>query len=169
MTGGRLEIALEPLDAPASFGVEQVEFRVASHPKQPLGPLAKVASGGELSRIALSIQVVTSEVGEVPTLIFDEVDAGIGGAVAATVGDLLQTLGAGRQILCVTHLPQVAACADAHFRVVKDGGADAARADVTALSRGQRIEELARMLAGSEITAKTRAHAKELFERHRRN
>jgi DNA repair protein RecN (Recombination protein N) len=169
MTGGRLKIALEPLDSPASFGVEQVEFRVASHPKQPLGPLAKVASGGELSRIALSIQVVTSEVAEVPTLIFDEVDAGIGGAVAATVGDLLQTLGARRQILCVTHLPQVAACADAHFRVVKDGGADAARADVAALSRGQRIEELARMVAGSEITAKTRAHAKELFLRHRRN
>ncbi len=169
MTGGRLEIALEPLDVPASYGAEQVEFRVASHPKQPLGPLAKVASGGELSRIALSIQVVTSEVGAVPTLIFDEVDAGIGGAVAATVGDLLQTLGARRQILCVTHLPQVAACADAHFRVVKDGGADTARADVAALSGRHRIEELARMLAGSEITAKTRAHAKELFERHRRN
>jgi len=169
MTGGRLEIALEPLDVPASYGVEQVEFRVASHPKQPLGPLAKVASGGELSRIALSIQVATSEVGEVPTLIFDEVDAGIGGAVAATVGDLLQALGGRRQILCVTHLPQVAACADAHFRVVKDGGADAARAAVAALSGGQRIEELARMLAGSEITAKTRAHAKELYERHRRN
>ncbi len=168
MTGGRLEIALEPLDVPASYGVEQVEFRVASHPKQPLGPLARVASGGELSRIALAIQVVTSEVGAVPTLIFDEVDAGIGGAVAATVGDLLQALGARRQILCVTHLPQVAACADAHFRVVKDGGADAARAQVAALSGRQRIEELARMLAGSEITAKTRAHAKELFEQHRR-
>ena len=89
--------------------------------------------------------------------------------MAATVGDLLQALGGRRQILCVTHLPQVAACADAHFRVVKDGGADAARAAVAALSGGQRIEELARMLAGSEITAKTRAHAKELYERHRRN
>ena len=169
MTGGRLEIALEPLASPASYGVEQVEFRVASHPKQPLGPLAKVASGGELSRIALAIQVVTSEVGEVPTLVFDEVDAGIGGGVAATVGELLQGLGARRQVLCVTHLPQVAAFADAHFRVTKQGGAKAVRAEVGALSAAARIEELARMLAGSAITAKTRAHAKELYERHRRS
>ena len=169
MEGGRLEIALEPLPSPASYGVEQIEFRVASHPKQPLGPLAKVASGGELSRIALAIQVVTSEVGAVPTLIFDEVDAGIGGAVAATVGELLQELAKRRQVLCVTHLPQVAAFADAHFRVVKNGGDDAVRADVKALSGPARIEELARMLAGSAITAKTRAHARELFERHRRS
>ena len=149
--------------------MEQVEFRVASHPKQPLGPLAKVASGGELSRVALAIQVVTSEVGAVPTLVFDEVDAGIGGGVAATVGALLQALGARRQVLCVTHLPQVAAFADAHFRVTKHGGAKAMRAEVGALSDAARIEELARMLAGSAITAKTRAHAKELFERHRRS
>ena len=168
MAGGRLEIALEPLAMPASYGVEDVEFRVASHPKQPLGPLAKVASGGELSRIALSVQVVTSEVGEVPTLIFDEVDAGIGGAVAATVGELLQALGARRQVLCVTHLPQVAAFADTHFRITKQGDAEAVRADAVALSGADRIEELARMLAGSAITAKTRAHAKELFQRHRR-
>jgi len=168
MTGGRLEIALEPLATPASHGVEQVEFRVASHPKQPLGPLAKVASGGELSRIALAIQVVTSEVGAVPTLIFDEVDAGIGGAVAATVGAQLQALGARRQVLCVTHLPQVAAFADAHFRVTKRGDADAVRADVAPISGAARIEELARMLAGSAITAKTRAHAKELFLLHHR-
>ena len=119
MAGGRLEVALEPLAAPASYGLEQVEFRVASHPKQPLGPLARVASGGELSRIALAIQVVASEVGQIPTLVFDEVDSGIGGAVAATVGGLLQTLGARRQVLCVTHLPQVAAFADTHFRVTK--------------------------------------------------
>jgi DNA repair protein RecN (Recombination protein N) len=168
MAGGRLEIALEPLAVPASYGVEQVEFRVASHPKQPLGPLAKVASGGELSRIALAIQVVTSEVGEVPTLVFDEIDAGIGGAVAATVGELLQALGAQRQVLCVTHLPQVAAFADAHFRVTKEGDAATVRAEVDALSSAARVEELARMLAGSAITAKTRAHAKELFDRHRR-
>ena len=153
MTGGRLEIALEPLATPASHGVEQIEFRVASHPKQPLGPLAKVASGGELSRIALAIQVVTSEVGAVPTLIFDEVDAGIGGAVAATVGAQLQALGARRQVLCVTHLPQVAAFADAHFRVTKLGDAEAVRADVAPISGAARIEELARMLAGSAITA----------------
>jgi DNA repair protein RecN (Recombination protein N) len=168
MAGGRLEIALDPLATPAGYGLEHIEFRVASHPKQPLGPLAKVASGGELSRIALAIQVVTSEVGDVPTLIFDEVDAGIGGAVAATVGRLLQSLGVRRQVLCVTHLPQVAAFADHHFRVTKSGDAKAVRAEVDALNAGARIEELARMLAGSAITAKTRAHAKELFERHRR-
>ena len=168
MAGGRFEIALEPLANPASYGVEQVEFLVATHPKQPLGPLAKVASGGELSRIGLAIQVVAGEVGEVPTLIFDEVDAGIGGAVAATVGELLQTLGARKQVLCVTHLPQVAAFADAHFRVTKEGDATTVRAEVKPLSPAARVAELARMLAGSAITAKTRAHAKELFERHRR-
>ena len=168
MAGGRLEIALEPLATPAAFGREQVEFRVASHPKQPLGPLSRVASGGELSRIALAIQVVTSEVAAVPTLVFDEVDAGIGGAVAATVGKLLQALGAHRQVLCVTHLPQVATFADAHFRVTKRGDDATVRAVVETLNLGGRVEELARMLAGSAITAKSRAHAKELLEQHRR-
>jgi len=169
MKGGRFEIALVPLDAPTSHGAEQPEFRVASHPKQPQGPLAKVASGGELSRIALAIQVVTSEVGEVPTLIFDEIDAGIGGAVAATVGRLLQALGKRRQVMCVTHLPQVAAFADSHFRVTKHGDEASVRAEVEALSNTNRIEEIARMLAGSAITAKTRAHAKELLQQHRRS
>ena len=168
MKGGRFEIALVPLAAPTGHGCEQVEFRVASHPKQPQGPLAKVASGGELSRIALAIQVVTSEVGEVPTLVFDEVDAGIGGAVAATVGRLLQSLGTRRQVMCVTHLPQVAAFADVHFRVTKRGDDASVRAEVETLANTARIEELARMLAGSAITTKTRAHAKELLEQHRR-
>jgi DNA repair protein RecN (Recombination protein N) len=168
MVGGRIEIALLPLAEGASYGLEQIEFRVASHAKQPPGPLSRVASGGELSRIALAIQVVTSEVGQVPTLVFDEVDAGIGGAVAATVGKLLQTLGTRRQVLCVTHLPQVAAFADAHYRVTKSGdGAEVASA-VAKLDRPARIEELARMLGGSEVTGKTRAHAKELYEQHRR-
>lgn len=168
MTGGRLEIALLPVDPPGSHGLESIEFQVASHPAQPLGPLARVASGGELSRIALAIQVVTSEVGNVPTLIFDEVDAGIGGAVAATVGRLLQSLGTRRQVLCVTHLPQVAAFADAHFRVVKEGDEATVRTSVDRLGASDRIEELARMLAGSAITAKTRAHARELLAQHRR-
>ncbi len=168
MTGGRLHIALRPLDNAQSHGLEAVEFQVASHPKQPLGPLAKVASGGELSRIALAIQVAASEVGDVATLIFDEVDVGIGGPVAATVGRLLQSLGSRRQVLCVTHLPQVAAFADAHFRVVKDGGGPAVRTDVARLGNPDRVEELARMLAGSAITAKTRAHARELLDQHRR-
>ncbi len=168
MAGGRLDVAFEPLPAPASFGLEQIELRVASHPKQPLGPLSHVASGGELSRIALAIQVAASEVGTVPTLVFDEVDAGIGGAVAATVGKLLQELGVRRQVLCVTHLPQVAAFADAHFRVTKTGNGDGVTSDLTRLATGDRVEELARMLGGAQVTAKTRAHAKELYEQHRR-
>jgi DNA repair protein RecN (Recombination protein N) len=168
MTGGRLEIALPPLPSPASHGLESVELFVASHPKQPLGPLAKVASGGELSRIALAIQVVGSEAGQVPTLVFDEVDSGIGGAVAATVGQMLQALGARRQVLCVTHLPQVAAFADAHFRVTKTGSGDGVASDLARLSATERVEELARMLGGVAITAKTRAHARELFDQHRR-
>jgi DNA repair protein RecN (Recombination protein N) len=168
MKGGRFEVALVPLGTPASYGSEQVEFRVATHPQQPLGPLVKVASGGELSRIALAIEVVTSEIGEVPTLIFDEVDVGIGGTVAATVGRLLQSLGLRRQILCVTHLPQVAAFADAHFRVTKHGDDASVHAEVEPLRGTARVEEISRMLAGSAITAKTRAHAKELLEQHRR-
>ena len=164
MTGGRLDIALDPLPAPATYGLDDVEFRVATHPKQPLAPLARVASGGELSRIALAIQVAASEVGEVPTLIFDEVDSGIGGAVAATVGRLLQALGSKRQVLCVTHLPQVAACADAHFRVSKQGHGDGVRSEIEQLATPQRVEELARMLGGAAVTAKTRANARELLD-----
>jgi len=164
MAGGRLEVALVPLPSPASYGLDEVEFRVATHPKQPLGPLARVASGGELSRIALAIQVVASEVGQIPTLIFDEVDSGIGGAVADTVGRLLQTLGSDRQVLCVTHLPQVAACADAHFRVSKRGKGDGVTSELAQLAPADRVEELARMLGGAEITAKTRAHAREMLE-----
>jgi len=169
MAGGRFDVALTPLAEGASYGLEHVEFRVASHPKQAPGPLAKVASGGELSRIALAIQVVASEVGEVPTLVFDEVDAGIGGAVAATVGRLMQSLGGRRQVLCVTHLPQVAAFADIHHRVTKHGDDREVQSRVVELDRAGRIDELARMLGGSEVTAKTRAHAKELFEQHRRS
>ena len=168
MVGGRLEVALVPLAEPVSHGLEQVEFNVASHPKQAPGPLGRVASGGELSRIALAIQVATSEVGRVPTLVFDEVDAGIGGAVAATVGRLLQGLGARRQVLCVTHLPQVAVHADEHYAVTKLGARDAARSELAHLDRAARVEELARMLGGAAITAKTRAHAKELLEQHQR-
>jgi len=167
MAGGRLEIALTPLAEPASFGLETVELQVATHPKQPLGPLAHVASGGELSRLGLALQVALSEVGEVPTLIFDEVDAGIGGAVAATVGRLLKELGTRRQVLCVTHLPQVAACADDHYRVTKAGNEDGVASELARLNATARVEELARMLGGHEITAKTRAHARELLSQNR--
>ena len=168
MAGGRFETGLEPLPTPAAHGLEQVELRVAGHPQQPLAPLARVASGGELSRIALAIEVVSAEVASIPTLIFDEVDVGIGGTVAATVGRLMHALARHRQVLCVTHLPQVAACADTHYRVTKLGDDASVRTDVAALTGEARVEEIARMLAGSEITARTRAHARELIEQPRR-
>jgi len=168
MAGGRFEVAIEPLATPASYGLDGVEFRVASHPAQAPAPLARVASGGELSRIALALSVVASEAGTVPTLVFDEVDAGIGGAVAATVGALMQALAARRQVLCVTHLPQVAAFADTHLRVAKASRDDEVVSDLAKLDAKARVEELARMLGGAEITAKTRAHAKELYEQSRR-
>jgi DNA repair protein RecN (Recombination protein N) len=168
MAGGRFEVVLDELPAPASFGRESVAFRIATHPKQPPMPLSRVASGGELSRLALAIQVAASDVGHVPTLVFDEVDTGIGGAVAATVGRMLQTLGARRQVLCVTHLPQVAAHADHHFEVAKSGDRERATSTLTPLRHANRVDELARMLGGSEITSKTRAHAAELYEQHRR-
>ena len=169
MAGGRLEIAIEPLAAPAAHGLDAVEFRIAAHAKQAVGPLARVASGGELSRIGLAIQVAASDVAQVPTLVFDEVDAGIGGAVAATVGKLMQSLGARRQVLCVTHLPQVASFADRHYRVEKRDADRGVESSVVALDRDARIAELARMLAGEETTAKSRAHARELYEAHRRH
>lgn len=168
MPGGRFDVTLEASPARASFGRESAVFTIATHPGQPPGPLSRIASGGELSRVALAIQVAASEAGKVPTLVFDEVDTGIGGAVAATVGRMLQTLGARRQVLCVTHLPQVAAHADHHFRVAKVGDGAQTSSELTALSHNARIDELARMLAGSEITTKTRAHARELYEDHRR-
>jgi DNA repair protein RecN (Recombination protein N) len=168
MKGGRFDVALEPTPTAASIGRETVAFRIATHPKQPLAPLSRVASGGELSRVALAIHVAASDAGAVPTLVFDEVDAGIGGAVAATVGRMLQTLAARRQVLCVTHLPQVAAHADHHFRVVKRESGEQVTSELTALARAARVDELARMLAGSEVTSKTRAHARELYDQHRR-
>lgn len=168
MSGGRFEVALPELPESASFGEETVEFQVATHPKQPLGALSRVASGGELSRLALAIQVVLADVAAVPTLIFDEVDVGIGGAVAATVGRLLRQLGGRRQVLCVTHLPQVAACADGHYRVLKRGRGDGVATSLVRLDMAAKVEELARMLGGHEITAKTRAHAKELLVQQQR-
>ncbi|MCE7877407.1 MAG: DNA repair protein RecN, partial [Betaproteobacteria bacterium PRO3] len=168
MAGGKLEIAMEPLAAPTSHGLDAIEFRIATHAKQPPGPLARVASGGELSRIGLAIQVASSDAAHVPSLVLDEVDAGIGGAVAATVGRLMQSLGDRRQVLCVTHLPQVASFADRHFRVEKQAAASGAVSSVTALEGEARVDELARMLSGESTTPKTRAHARELHESNRR-
>lgn len=164
MAGGSFEVELVPLADGGPHGLEQVEFRVAGHPGVPLRPLAKVASGGELARISLALAVIASAASPTPTLIFDEVDTGIGGGVAEVVGRLLHQLGRDRQVLCVTHLPQVAARGDHHFQVAK--GADdrgGTVSTVVALDRASRIEEVARMLGGLEITATTRKHAKEML------
>jgi DNA repair protein RecN (Recombination protein N) len=163
MNGGRFAVALHASE-PSSHGVEQVEFLVAGHAGTAPRALAKVASGGELARIALAISVITSSATTTPTLIFDEVDSGIGGGVAEVVGRLLKRLGQERQVLCVTHLPQVASQANAHFQVAKGGtesGATVSR--IEALDPKARIEEIARMLGGLEITATTRKHARELL------
>ncbi len=164
MAGGSFEVALVPLVDGGPHGLEQVEFRVAGHPGVPLRPLAKVASGGELARISLALAVIASAASPTPTLIFDEVDTGIGGGVAEVVGRLLHQLGRDRQVLCVTHLPQVAARGDHHFQVAK--GADergGTVSSVVALDKASRVEEVARMLGGLEITATTRKHAKEML------
>jgi DNA repair protein RecN (Recombination protein N) len=163
MTGGRMEIALRPVDGGTAGGNEAVEFLVAANPGTPPQPLAKVASGGELSRIGLAVQVITAKSAAVPTLIFDEVDAGIGGAVAEVVGRKLRTLGAERQVLCVTHLPQVAAQAAQQWSVAKMTVNGATRSRVVALDDKARVEEIARMLGGVEITATTRRHAAEML------
>ncbi|MCW1965411.1 DNA repair protein RecN [Polynucleobacter sp.] len=164
MAGGRLEIALTPLQEGSSHGLEQVEFLVAGHAGSTPRSLAKVASGGELARISLAISVITSKASFTPTLIFDEVDAGIGGAVAETVGKLLHQLGQSHQILCVTHLPQVAAQGNHHFKVSKAQSAEKTISQVQTLGRIERVEEIARMLGGATITDTTRRHARELLE-----
>jgi len=166
MAGGRLEIALTPLDEGGSHGLEQIEFLVAGHAGSTPRSLAKVASGGELARISLAISVITSKASFTPTLIFDEVDAGIGGAVAETVGKLLNQLGQSHQILCVTHLPQVAAQGNYHLKVSKSQSGDKTISQVQPLGRIERVEEVARMLGGATITDTTRRHARELLEQN---
>ncbi|MBA3995934.1 MAG: DNA repair protein RecN [Candidatus Accumulibacter sp.] len=161
--GGRFEIALVPVEGGGAGGLEQVEFRIAGLAGSEARALAKVASGGELSRISLAIQVVTSQAAKVPTLIFDEVDVGIGGGVAEVVGRLLHELGLQRQVLCVTHLPQVAARANWQWCVAKGGEAGQIRSRVAVLDLDGRVEEIARMLGGVEITAITRQHAREML------
>jgi len=163
MTGGRFAVRLDPLDAPSAAGAESIAFEVAAHPSLPLRPLARVASGGELSRISLALQLVLRRHAPVDTLVFDEIDSGIGGAVADTVGRSLRQLGAERQVLCVTHLPQVAAQGEAQWSVRKRARGAAIEVAVEPLDRSARIEELARMLGGAKITATTRKHAAELL------
>jgi DNA repair protein RecN (Recombination protein N) len=163
MPGGRFEVMLHPAE-PSAAGDERIEFLVAGHAGTPPRPLVKVASGGELARVSLAIAVIAASATPVATLIFDEVDAGIGGAVAETVGRLLKQLGQQRQVLCVTHLPQVAARGDQHLLVSKTGaGTGPPVSRITPLERKQRVEELARMLGGIEITDTTRKHAREML------
>jgi DNA repair protein RecN (Recombination protein N) len=163
MAGGRFELALLAQDAPQSFGLESAEFLVAGHEGSTPRPLAKVASGGELSRIALAIAVTTSQLGEAGTLIFDEIDAGVGGAVAETVGRLMKQLGRDRQVMAVTHLPQVAACADHHFVVSKMSREGTTRSDVSSVNGEARVGEIARMLGGERLSGTSLAHAQEML------
>lgn len=162
MQGGRLDILIEPT-APTASGTEQIEFLVAGHAGVEARPLSRVASGGELARISLAISVIASTAQQTATLIFDEVDAGIGGAVAEVVGRLLRQLSATSQVLCVTHLPQVAARAEHHFMVSKRTAEEGALSHVEPLSPPARVDEIARMLGGIEITATTRKHAREML------
>lgn len=165
MAGGRFEIGLTALAEGAAHGLEDVQFLVTANPGQPLRPLAKVASGGELSRIGLAIQVIASCAGQAPTIIFDEVDVGIGGRVAEIVGQLLRQLGSQRQVLCVTHLPQVAAQADWQWSIAKESVEGKTFSRVTPLDAAARVEEVARMLGGVKITETTREHAREMLAR----
>ena len=163
MAGGRFEIALEALPEGAACGLETVEFLVSANAGQPLRALAKVASGGELSRIGLALQVIASQANPVGTLIFDEVDVGIGGRVAEIVGRMLRELGKTRQVLCVTHLPQVAARADWQWSIAKQTRGEATTSTVSVLDREARVGEIARMLGGEKITETTRRHAAEML------
>jgi DNA repair protein RecN (Recombination protein N) len=158
MAGGRFAVKVSAGEAPGPSGLEEIEFEVASHPSLPLRPLAKVASGGELSRVSLAIQLVAAKASPVGALVFDEVDTGIGGAVAETIGRALRKLGKDRQVLCVTHLPQVAASGNDQWSVSRS----ATKVKVARLDRPARIAELARMLGGAETTA--RKHAAELLD-----
>lgn len=164
MAGGAFEISLNALAEGNAHGLEQIEFLVAGHAGATPRPLAKVASGGELSRISLAIQTVTSQVAAVPTLIFDEVDAGIGGRVAEIVGLMLKALGRKHQVMCVTHLPQVAAAGDHQWQVSKAAANGKAVSAVAMLDRDARVEEIARMLGGVKITETTRKHAAEMLD-----
>jgi DNA repair protein RecN (Recombination protein N) len=163
MSGGVFEVQINELAQPQSHGIDEVVFLVAGHPGATPKPLGKVASGGELSRISLAIAVTTSQLGQAETLIFDEVDSGVGGAVAETVGRLLKQLGADRQVLAVTHLPQVAACADQHWVVSKSMIDGRTQSSVTTVSGEHRVREIARMLGGERLSETTLAHAKEML------
>jgi DNA repair protein RecN (Recombination protein N) len=163
LSGGQFAVALRPAEQPAAHGMEQVEFMVAGHAGVEPRPLSKVASGGELSRISLAIRVITAQQGTTPSMIFDEVDVGIGGGVAEVVGRLLKRLGETRQVLVITHLPQVAAQGAHHLQVSKTVVAGQTLSHIAKLDVAKRIDEVARMLGGVEITQTTRQHATEML------
>lgn len=164
MQGGKFAIQLQPLTEISAFGAEKIEFQVTANPGQPLQPLAKVASGGEMSRISLALQMVTAQKDDTSTLIFDEVDVGIGGGTAEVVGKLLRQLGEKAQVLCITHLPQVAAQAHQHLQVQKQTDGKQTSTTIITLEKQPRIEEIARMLGGVKITEQTLKHASEMLE-----
>jgi len=164
MKNGRFSVEFQPLDDIGPHGLERIEFLVSINPGQPFKPLNKVASGGELSRISLALQVIIANKGRIPTMIFDEVDVGIGGGIAEIVGHKLKALSRDRQVLCVTHQPQVAALADCHLHVSKSSTKNSTDTQVMVLSKEQRYNEIARMLGGLKITEQTLSHAKEMVE-----
>ncbi|NNC66299.1 MAG: DNA repair protein RecN, partial [Gammaproteobacteria bacterium] len=164
---GRFRVALspKPRERADAHGLDRIELQVTLNPGQDFGPISKVASGGELSRVSLALEVIAAGASSVPTLVFDEVDSGIGGGVAEIVGRRLREIATNRQVLCVTHLAQVASQGQHHFRVSKLTDGEHSRTSVRALSADERIEELSRMLGGVEITDTTRAHAQEMIQR----
>jgi DNA repair protein RecN (Recombination protein N) len=166
MSGGVFEVSVSnhTKETPQATGIDNIEFLISANPGQPPMPLSKVASGGELSRMSLSIQVIASDGSPIPTMVFDEIDSGVGGGIAEMVGKRLRDVSATRQVFCVTHLPQVASIANSHFRIVKMTDGKSTRTSVNALTDDERVEELARMLGGIEITDRTRDHATEMLE-----
>ena len=167
LSGGqfRVELQPKPRDKADAGGLDRIEFQISLNPGQAFGPLSRMASGGELSRISLALEVVAAGASSIPTLVFDEVDAGIGGGVAEIVGRRLAAIAAHRQVLCVTHLAQVASQGRHHYRVLKHTGKHSTRTGIQPLGADERVEELARMLGGVKITDRTRAHAEEMIER----
>ena len=165
MQGSEFMVSVEKQESekPVYYGDDQVEFLISANPGQALQPLRKIASGGELSRISLAIQVISNNSKPIPSLVFDEVDAGIGGATAEIVGKLLQSLSPRHQVFCVTHLAQVASLADHHLQVHKSSSKNETRTEVAELSDEERIEEIARMLGGIQVTEQSREHAREML------
>lgn len=165
MSGGQFQIQLTTKDKPAANGMDQVEYMVSTNAGQPFKALAKTASGGELARISLAIQMITATQGRIPTLIFDEVDSGVGGGIAEIVGKHLRSLGESRQVFCITHLPQVASQAHHHMQVYKHSDGKETRTEIIPLEMEQRVDEISRMLGGVEITQQTIDHAKDMLSR----